>query len=68
MICVWRALTWVCSMLMQVLAECQARGDKLVVFSEMLDNLDEVETILQQEYGWAESRQYVRYSVNTYCS
>ncbi len=47
---------------MQVLAECQAQGDKLVVFSEMLDNLGEVETILQQEYGWAEGREYLRYS------
>lgn len=50
-------------MLTQVLAECQAQGDKLVVFSEMLDNLGEVETILQQEYGWAEGREYLRCSV-----
>ena len=49
--------------LTQVLAECQAQGDKLVVFSEMLDNLGEVEAILQQEYGWAEGREYLRCSV-----
>ena len=54
--------------LTQVLAECQAQGDKLVVFSEMLDNLGEVETILQQEYGWAEGREYLRCSVKLWSS
>jgi hypothetical protein len=56
------------SALTQVLAECQAQGDKLVVFSEMLDNLGEVETILQQEYGWAEGREYLRCAVKLWLS
>jgi hypothetical protein len=65
----WRPALRVCTLaLAQVLVECQAQGDKLVVFSEMLDNLGEVETILQQEYGWAEGREYLRCSVKLWSS
>ncbi|KAK9810003.1 hypothetical protein WJX72_003200 [[Myrmecia] bisecta] len=49
----------------QLLQICRERGDRLVVFSQWLETLNDIEQTLQQLLGWRKEREYLRLDGHT---